>query len=56
MRLEGAHAALLSLLRRDHDQVLAASSGLDPTVKASTLLDVGPISCALQARKPMHGN
>ena len=49
MRLAGAHAMLLSLLQRDHDNIVAASSGLDPVVTASTLLDVGPISSALQA-------
>ncbi len=49
VRVEGAHATLLNLLQRDHDNILAAFSGLDPSVTASTLLDVGPISSALQA-------
>ena len=49
MRLDGAHADVLSLLQQSHDRVLAASSDMDPVVTASTLFDVGHVSSALQA-------
>ena len=48
MRLEGAHAGIQSVLQRDHDRILAACSGADPAVTASSLFDVGPVSAALQ--------
>ncbi len=50
VRLEGLHATVLSLMQRDHDRILAASSGLDPAVAGSGLYDVGPVSAALQVR------
>ena len=51
MPLEGLQATVLSLMQRDHNRILAASSGLDPAVAASGLFDVGPVSDALQARR-----
>ena len=50
VQLEGLHATVLILLQREHDRILAASSGLDPAAAASGLFDVGPVSAALQAR------